>query len=270
MGFRQRSLHPWTRRLRDAFAGRLTARPPRSQRVYRVEIEGRPVKRVIFPDAHQASQVADRLRAFGAEGLYPQLLLEREREVWVEYIEGEPLRGVDGASIEALAHWLARLNKRAPRRVALADTHWLHALEVDLHFLEDIGVLESEDARRLLARAHALAPSHVWLGHDCTDFILKNFIRATDGRIRAVDVESLGADELLGWGAAKATLRWLGDAREPFLGVLRADAVPDYLRDFEFIELAFVAFWTKSSFLEGKQRFVDAGNFQRFLDADRR
>jgi hypothetical protein len=266
VGFRQRSLHPFTRRVRDAVAGRFSARPPRSQRVYRVEIEGRPVKRVIFPDAHQASQVAARLRTFGAAALYPQLLLEREREVWVEFIEGEPLLRVDAPTVEALAHWLARLNKHAPRRVPRDDTHWLHALEVDLDFLRDVGVLEAGVADALRERARTLAPAHIWQGHDCTDFILKNFIRTPDGKVRAVDVESLGGeDELLGWGAAKGALRWLGDTRESFLGVLRADAVPDYLRDFEFVELAFVAFWTKSSFLEGKQRFVDAGHFRRFL-----
>jgi hypothetical protein len=236
--------------------------------VYRVEIEGRPLKRVIFPDAHQASQVAARLRAFGASALYPELLLEREREVWVEYIEGEPLRSLDDASVAALAHWLARLNKHSPRRVPLADTHWLHALEADLAFLGDVGVLAAPMAAKLQQRAGALAPSQVWQGHDCTDFILKNFVRTPDGRVRAVDVESLGEDELLGSGAAKGALRWLGEARERFLGVLRADGVPDYLRDFRFVELSFVAFWTKSSFLEGKQRFVDAGHFRRFLDTD--
>ncbi len=264
MGFRQRSLHPWTRRVRDGLAGRFSARPPRSQRVYRVDVDGLPLKRVIFPDAHQAAQVAARLRAFGTTGLYPTLLLEREREVWVEYIEGDPLR-LDDDTVDALARWLARLNKRSPRRVALADTAWLHALDVDLGFLGDVGVLSSSHVSQLRQWAHAAAPDHVWLGHDCSDFILKNFVRTPEGRVRAVDVESLGADQLLGSGAAKAALRWLGDSRERFLGELRSEAVPDYLRDFRFIELAFVAFWTKSSYLEGKRRFVDARHFERFL-----
>ena len=264
MGFRQSSLHPWTRRVRDALAGRFSARPPRSQRVYRVDVDGLSLKRVIFPDAHQAAQVAARLRAFGATGLYPALLLEREREVWVEYIEGVPLR-LDDATVDGLARWLAQLNKRSPRRVALEDTAWMHALEVDLGFLGDVGVLSPPRVSQLRQWAHEVAPDHVWLGHDCCDFILKNFVRTPEGRIRAVDVESLGADQLLGSGAAKATLRWLGGSRERFLGVLRSEAVPDYLRDFRFIELAFVAFWTKSSYLEGKRRFVDARHFERFL-----
>ena len=79
LGFRQRSLHPWSRRIRDALRGRLGGRPPRSQRVYRVTIGGRAYKRVVFADSHQAGQVADRLRRFGPEGIYPALLLERER-----------------------------------------------------------------------------------------------------------------------------------------------------------------------------------------------
>jgi hypothetical protein len=74
-GFRQRSLHSWSRRLRDAFQGRLGARPPRSQRVYLVDIPGRPCKRVVLADSHQARQVAERLRHFGPSAIYPHLLL---------------------------------------------------------------------------------------------------------------------------------------------------------------------------------------------------
>ena len=66
LGFRQRSLHPWSRRIRDALRGRLGGRPPRSQRVYRVTIGGRAYKRVVFADSHQAGQVADRLRRAAA------------------------------------------------------------------------------------------------------------------------------------------------------------------------------------------------------------
>ena len=109
-----------------------------------------------------------------------------------------------------------------------------------------------------------LAPASLWVGHDCTDTILKNFVRTPEGRIRAVDVESLGADQLLGSGAAKACLRWLGPERERFLARLRTAGVPDFFAYLPFVELCFLAFWTKSSFLEGKSRFVDPSLFERF------
>lgn len=252
--------------MRDALRGRLGARPPRRQAVHRVEIRGRPYKRVILADSHHAAAVAARLRHFGPEGIYPSLLLEREREVWVEYVEGERIRGPSREVALAIADLLAVLHKRAPRWVPLADTPHLHDLEVDLRFLADVGVLSGGRGQALARRAAELAPDRVWLGYDCTDAILKNFVRCGDGRVRAVDVESLGADQLLGVGPAKACLRWLGDDRETFLSRLREAGVPDFFAYFEFVELGFLAFWTKSSLLEGKSRFVDAARFERFLD----
>jgi len=105
----------------------------------------------------------------------------------------------------------------------------------------------------------------VWVGYDCTDAILKNFVWAEGGALRAVDVESLGADVLLGSGAAKASVRWLGDQRGKFLSRLKELGAPDFESYFDFVELAFRAFWQKSSFLEKKRRFVDPALFDRFL-----
>jgi hypothetical protein len=265
-GFRQRSLHPWWRRVRDALRGRLGARPPRTQGVYRVTIAGRSYKRVVLADSHHASQVAARLRRFGSTGIYPDLLLEREREVWVEFVEGERLRDSSPEVACGIADLLAVLYKREPRREALATTPFLHELQVDLRFLRDVAVLDAGRAEALAKRAERLAPEDVWVGWDCSDAILKNFVRTPDGRIRAIDVESLAADQLLGVGTAKACLRWLGNDREVFLRRLRSAGVPDFFPYFDFVELCFLAFWTKSSFLEGKSHFVDAARFQRFLD----
>lgn len=230
-----------------------------------MDVGGHLLKRVVFPSAHQASQVATRLRAFGGSGLYPELLLEREREVWVEYIEGEPVRAVTPEVVAALANWLAELNLRAPWKAPLCETSWPHALRVDLDFLCDVGVLDPPSVAALAEFAERIAPEAVWLGHDCSDFILKNFVRLQDGRVRAVDVESLGTEELLGWGAAKASLRWLGPERERFLALLDERGAPDYRSYFAYVELAFVAFWTKSSYLEGKSRFVDREHLLRFI-----
>lgn len=245
-------------------------RPPRSQRVYVVTINGRRFKRVILPDAHHASLVAARLRAFGPAEIYPSLILEREREVWVEFVEGERVTDATPEVVDGIADVLAVLMKRAPRRRPLSETPFLHDLTVDLRFLREVGVLAPAVSEELLHCAAQLAPETVWLGHDCTDTILKNFVKTPEGRIRAVDVESLGADQLLGSGAAKACLRWLGPQRERFLGRLRSSGAPDFGSYFAFVELGFLAFWTKSSFLEGKSRFVDPARFDRFRsDASR-
>jgi hypothetical protein len=264
LGFRQRSLHPWSRRLRDAVRGGLVRRPPRSQRVYLVTINGRRYKRVVLPDAHHAAQVAARLREFGPSGIYPSLILEREREVWVEFVDGERPRAGSAQVVDGVADLLAVLMRRAPVRQPLAETPFLHELCVDLRFLAEVGVLAPQVSAALQERARRLAPDTVWVGYDCTDAILKNFVSTPGGRVRAVDVESLGAGQLLGSGAAKACLRWVGAERGRFLDRLRGAGVPDFASYLPFVELCFLAFWTKSSFLEGKSRYVDPALFERF------
>jgi hypothetical protein len=126
-------------------------------------------------------------------------------------------------------------------------------------------VLAQRDADRIGAIARERAPAAVWVGYDCTDAILKNFVWERGGRLRAVDVESLGADVLLGSGAAKASVRWLGDRRGDFLARLRELGSPDFESYFDFVELSFRAFWQKSSFLEKKRHFVDPAIFAPFL-----
>ena len=267
LGFRQRSLHSLSRRLRDVFrVGRL----PRSQRVYAVNVEGHRYKRVVLPDAHHASAIAGRLRRFGPEGIYPALILERERELWVEFIDGTPLDRPSPQAVEGVARVLGALQRRDPRLLPLEETSFLHDLRVDLQFLADVGVLDAAVARSLTACAEHLAPERVWVGHDCTDAIAKNFVRTPEGRVRAIDVESLGADQLIGIGPAKACLRWLGSERERFLSALRETGSPAFGPYFEFVELAFLAFWTKSSLLEGKRRYVAATLFERFSSHGRR
>jgi hypothetical protein len=235
--------------------------------VYQVQIGAARFKRIVFADSYHAAAVAARLQAFASERIYPGLVLERERELWVEFIEGERVRRADDALIDALAALLCVLMKRAPRRVALRETPWLANLELDLAFLSRVGVLADAEAQRLAALARERAPAEVWVGYDCTDAILKNFVWAEGGALRAVDVESLGADVLIGSGAAKASVRWLGDRKGDFLSRLKELGAPDFESYFDFVELAFRAFWQKSSFLEKKRRFIDPAIFTPFLNA---
>ena len=265
LGFRQRPLHPLERRLRFRLLGWLSNRPPNSKRMYVVTIAGRRFKRIVFPDSHHAEVAAARLEAFGPSGIYPALVLLRERELWVEWVEGEPLREADREVVARLADLFAVLYGRDPRIAAIEDTPFAWALHRDLAFLRDVGVIAPPVHRVLDEIAQKLTPKQVWVGYDCTDAILKNFVRDAKGRVRAIDVESLGADQLLGSGVAKAAVRWLGPLRGAFLAELRAREVPEFGSYFPFVEMCFVAFWQKSSFLEKKRRFVDPSLFDRFL-----
>jgi len=219
----------------------------------------------VFADSHHAAQAAARLQRFAADRIYPGLLLERERELWVEYVDGARVEQVDDALIEQLARLLGVLMKRAPRRVPLRETPWLVNLELDLAFLAGVGVLDTGVDRRLADWAREHAPREVWVGYDCSDAILKNFVWERGGPLRAIDVESLGADQLLGSSAAKAASRWLGPRRDEFLKALSGVGAPDFEPYFDFVELCFRAFWQKSSYLERKRRFLDPRLFDRFL-----
>ena len=265
LGFRQRPLHPIGRRLRFRVLGWVSNRPPNSKRIYLVTIGDHRFKRVVFSDSHQAEIAAARLEAFGPTGIYPALVLQRERELWVEYVEGEPLRQADGEVTAQLADLFAVLYRRDPRCEPIEATPFAWALHRDLRFLRDVGVISQGTHRQLDEIAGKLAPKQVWVGYDCTDAILKNFVRDRNGRIRGIDVESLGADQLLGSGVAKAAVRWLGPSRNAFLTELREREVPDFIPYFPFVEMSFLAFWQKSSFLEKKRRFVDPSLFDRFL-----
>jgi hypothetical protein len=245
--------------------GWLSNRPPNSKRIYLVSVGDRRYKRVVFSDSHQAEIAAARLEAFGPSAIYPALVLQRERELWVEYVEGEALRQADGEVVAQLADLFAVLYRREPRSEPIEATAFAWALHRDLGFLRDVGVISQVTHRQLDEVAGKLAPKQVWVGYDCTDAILKNFVRDRDGRIRGIDVESLGADQLLGSGVAKAAVRWLGPLRSAFLAELREREVPDFIAYFPFVELSFLAFWQKSSFLEKKRRFVDPSLFDRFL-----
>lgn len=118
----QRSLHPLSRRIRNRFASWFGNRPPRNQRVYRVEIHGHPVKRVCMADSFEADTCAENLQVFGPDGIYPALILRKENELWVEYIEGEPLREVNRETLDKLAKVFGILNSRDPVLVETSQT----------------------------------------------------------------------------------------------------------------------------------------------------
>ena len=264
--FPQKSLHPLTRRIRNRLTTLFGNQPPRNHGVYRVEIEGHRVKRVCMADSFEAESHAANLRTFGRDGIYPALILRKENELWVEYIEGERLQEVDRDILDKLAALFAVLYRRDPVLVPIEETHYNHTLHVDLNFLHGVGVLSAARYRELDAMADRVTPTALWIGYDCVDAILKNFLICPDGRIRAIDVGSLRERVPIGTGIAKASIRWLGSEREYFLDALTKHSVPDFRPYMSFLELAFSAFWQKNCVLERKSHFVRPELFDRFVD----
>lgn len=270
-GFRQRPLHGRLRRLRFTLQGWLTNRPPRTQRVYLLEIHGQRYKRVVMPDSHAAQRAARVLERFAAKGVCPSLVLERENELWVEFVEGRPLSELEPLGddlLAGIADFFAVLYAHDARLVSTELTPFPHALETDLRFLRDVGVINEHACERLGRAAQRAAPKQVWVGYDTLDAILKNFVRRADGPVVHVDVESIWDEQMLGFGVAKAAVRWLGPRRERFFELLEERGVPGFRAYFDFVEMCFVAFWLKSSFLEGKRSFVDPRLLARFVEAE--
>jgi hypothetical protein len=249
----------WLRRLLPG------TRLQKSQRVYFVTLNGRRFKRIVQPDSYTAHVIAENLTRFGDTDRVPGLVIEYEREIWVDFVEGHRPGPVDEKLARAVADFFAELYAREARLVPADRTPFPARLRRNLRFLHGVGVLDAALAADLQAAVLGCAPDRVWVGFDYTDAVLKNFIAAADdGRICAVDVESLAADELIGVGFAKASERWLGPHRDAFLDQLFRPGVPDFRPYLPFVELHFLAHWTQRAFMERKWRFVDAARFERF------
>jgi len=107
LGFQQRPLHGWLCRLRFVLRRGFTNRPTDSQRIYRVDIEGRTAKRIVFSDSHEAARVARSLWVFGPSGIVPAVLLQRERDLWLEFVEGQPLNELDSIDASVFDRFLS-------------------------------------------------------------------------------------------------------------------------------------------------------------------
>jgi hypothetical protein len=240
----------------------------KSQRVYFVDLNGHRYKRIVLRDSQLARSIENSLERFGPTDRFPRLVTSYEHELWVEFVEGEPIRKVEEGVVRAIAGFYADVYSNDPTCVPLADTSFPHRLGRDLLFLNEVGVIDDTLKGQLDAAAERLAPERVWIGFDYTDAVLKNFVTLPGSkRICAVDVESLECDQMLGFGLGKALERWLEPHRKLFLDCLDASEAPDLSESLGYAELSFLAFWTRMGFLEQKWRFVDAARFERFLGA---
>jgi len=60
-----------------------------------VTINGHRFKRLILHDSYLAAGIERNLEAFGESAYFPRLVARHENEIWVEFVEGEPLRTAD-------------------------------------------------------------------------------------------------------------------------------------------------------------------------------
>ena len=237
----------------------------KDKNIHFVTVNGQRYKRLILCDSYLASEIEQSLDCFASSGFFPPLLTRYEREIWLEFIEGQSIRSVNEPLVLQIADFYATIYRMNP--VLVKTTEWSHhgRLLNDLRFLYQIGVFTQASYQDLHSTAVALTPDQVWIGYDYTDPVLKNFIlRPEDGRLCVIDVDGLACQQLIGTGVAKACVRWLGSYRAAFFSSLANQQVPNFQQYFDFIELCFLAKWTKRAFFERDWKVINPVLFERF------
>jgi len=233
--------------------------------IYYVTVHRHQFKRLILCDSFLATEIEQHLETFRESGYFPLLVARYEHEIWLEYVEGVPIRSVDEDVVLKIAEFYATVYGKAPLLVNAAQSPFPSRLLQDLRFLHQINVLTQDSYRDLQAAAQKLIPEHIWIGYEYTDPVLKNFIlRKENGKICVVDVDGLAGNQLLGIGVAKACIRWLGPYQPLFFSALAKHGASDFQSYFSFVELCFLAKWMKRAFLEHDWKVIDPTLFERF------
>jgi len=256
--YRQRRLEPYVQRLKRLRV-RMRGGLAKSQTVHLVQIGELRAKRVAFAHASQAAAVERVLEAVRDSGVAPQPIARYANELWVEFVEGTPLDPSAPPCVEGLGRVFRDLYLVGAGEVAQDGRDLARDVVRDLHLLRAAGVTDGETHARLARLAEASCPARVFKGCDYVDARPGNFLRTAEGRLRIIDVESLVSDELTGTGAARAWLRWPGLEREALLAELAAEGVPRFSAYADFLELRFLARWTKRCLLQRKLQLVEPG-----------
>ena len=192
-----------------------------------VTINGQQFKRMVLCDSYLAVEIERNLECFRGSGIFPNIIIRYEREIWVEFVEGNPIKEIGGPLVEKMANFYSRLYAEAPRLVETDKTIFPDRLDRDLHFLNQVGILSDGLLGDLRKSADVLRPRHCWIGFDYTDPVRKNFVLNPKTQLLcAVDVEGLVNEYLIGMGAAKALVRWLNPFKDEFLRLLVTKGVP--------------------------------------------
>lgn len=233
--------------------------------IHFVTVNGSRFKRLILCDSFLASEIEQHLENFAESDYFPPLVGRYEHELWLEYVEGHPVRLVDESFVRNVAAFYSAVYGKSPLLRNTKQSSFPDKLFQNLRFLHQIGVLSQAVYQDLQSAVPDLMPEQVWVGFEYTDPVLKNFIlRADTGRICVVDVDGLAGGELLGIGVAKACVRWLGPHQTLFFSLLAQQGAPDIQKYFNFVELYFLAKWMKRAYLEHDWKVIDSASFERF------
>jgi hypothetical protein len=265
VAIRETRLEPLKQRV-GRFADRVLGRRwVKYQRVYLVEVGDLRVKRIEMADSARAETKEAALRQLAGHGILPALVARHHADLWVEYVEGRRVRADDADLPDRLAVLLGALYGTA----TLAPTTGrfaADAVRADLDLLARAGVLPRHTTDSVESLLAPLAPEAVWVGYDHTDLLTKNMLRREDGSLCLIDVESAVANEAVGTGFAKACTRWIGPRRDEFiLALQRQPGLPDFLDYFPFVEMRFLASWSKRSLLLDKPKLVQSGPFDEWI-----
>ncbi|KPK23003.1 MAG: hypothetical protein AMK69_18760 [Nitrospira bacterium SG8_3] len=230
-----------------------------------VTVNGQQFKRLILCDASLASEIEQNLNRFRSTGQFPQVVIRYERELWVDYVTGHPIKNIDERLVEKMAIFYSRLYSDAPVSVQTQKTIFPYRLDRDLHFLNQVGILSDPVVKDVRKTAEIISPPQCWLGFDYTDPVRKNFLVLPENQqICAVDVEGLVKDYLIGMGAAKALIQWMKPFKEQFFRGLALNSAPSFQEYYGFVELCFLAQWTKRAFFEKDWKAVQPKYFEAF------
>jgi len=258
---RERWRRWWRRRTGSGFV--------KTQRVWAVEVGGVTMKRIEMFDSFEAARVERQLETTRGTGVTPQPIARYGSELWVEYLEGDPVRRDGFGAIDALPELLAPLWRLEPSRVDPRASGFAAGLGRDLDFLEDVGLLDSRSAQGLRQCAKEWEPRALWWGTDYSDLRPQNLLWTRDGRLVIIDVESLTDAYPLGMGIAKASHGWLAGQETVLLARLAEREAPDIRDAFPYVALAQLAWWQKRCWLQNKRRSLNPRLFDRLRDAHR-
>ena len=230
-----------------------------------VTINGKQFKRLVFCDSYLAVEIERNLECFRGAGIFPDIVIRYEREIWVEFVEGNLIRKIDELLVEKVANFYSRLYAEAPRLVETNKTIFPDRLDRDLHFLNQVGIVSEGLLAELRKSVDILRPNHCWIGFDYTDPVRKNFVlNPRTHMLCAVDVEGLVTEHLIGMGAAKALVRWMNPFKEEFFRLLAMKDAPDFQTYYGFVELCFLAQWMKRAFFERDWKVIKSDYFEGY------
>jgi hypothetical protein len=256
----------WWKRFGYFLSRLVGTRLQKAKSLHFVTINGKQFKRLVLCDSYLAFEIERNLECFRGAGIFPDIVIRYEREIWVEFVEGRLIsKEVDKPIVEKMADFYSRLYSEAPRLVETNETVFPDRLDRDLHFLNQVGILSNGVLGDLRASVDVLRPKHCWIGFDYTDPVRKNFVLHPKSELLcAIDVEGLVNEHLIGMGAAKALVRWLHPFKDEFFRFLTVKKAPEIQAYYGFVELCFLAQWMKRAFFERDWKAIQPRYFEGY------